>query len=79
MRLFLIFCVLPLAACMGREGPTVVAPPPAVPADLLVPCGGYTGPSPRTEGQLSDALVAEARGRQCANGRLAAIGEILSP
>jgi len=49
-----------------------------VPADLLQGCSGYTGPVPKNEGQLSDALVAEMRGRHCANGKLAAIDEILS-
>ncbi|WP_417699862.1 hypothetical protein [Pseudophaeobacter sp.] len=53
-------------------------PPPNVPADLLQPCAGYTGPLPQTEGQISDALIAEARGRRCANARLAAVGEILA-
>jgi hypothetical protein len=49
-----------------------------VPADLLMPCSGWTGLVPQTEGQYSDALVAEVRGRYCANGKLAAIGEILN-
>ncbi|WP_417714355.1 hypothetical protein [Pseudophaeobacter arcticus] len=52
-------------------------PPPQVPADLLQPCAGYTGPLPQSEGQISDALIAEARGRRCANGRLATVAEIL--
>ncbi|MFC4215097.1 hypothetical protein ACFP4H_14005 [Pseudophaeobacter arcticus] len=52
-------------------------PPPNVPADLLQPCAGYTGPLPRSEGQMSDALIAEARGRSCANGKLEAVAEIL--
>ncbi|WP_269751761.1 hypothetical protein [Pseudophaeobacter flagellatus] len=33
---------------------------------------------PQSEGQISDALIAEARGRSCANGKLAAVGEILA-
>jgi hypothetical protein len=49
-----------------------------VPADLLQPCAGYTGPLPQSEGQISDALIAEARGRRCANGKLATVGEILA-
>ncbi|MEP1497768.1 hypothetical protein [Pseudophaeobacter sp.] len=48
-----------------------------MPPDLLQPCAGYTGPLPQSEGQISDALIAEARGRACANGRLEAVGEIL--
>jgi hypothetical protein len=55
-----------------------VVPPPRVPADLLQPCAGYTGPVPQSEGQFSDALIAEARGRSCANGKLAAVAEILA-
>ncbi|MCD9148659.1 hypothetical protein [Pseudophaeobacter flagellatus] len=53
-------------------------PPPQVSADLLQPCAGYTGPVPQSEGQISDALIAEARGRTCANGRLAAVAEVLA-
>ncbi|WP_417701971.1 hypothetical protein [Pseudophaeobacter sp.] len=53
-------------------------PPPRVPADLLQPCAGYTGPLPQTEGQISDALIAEARGRRCANGKLATVAEVLT-
>lgn len=77
MRLFPICFVLLLSGCFGSDGPRVVAPPPVVPADLLRPAPGYSGPVPRTEGQLSDALIAEARGRRQANAQLAAIAEIL--
>ncbi|WP_353397687.1 hypothetical protein [Pseudophaeobacter arcticus] len=49
-----------------------------MPPDLLQPCAGYTGPLPQSEGQISDALIAEARGRACANGRLTAVAEILA-
>ncbi len=40
---------------------------------------GYTGPVPRNEGQFSDALIAEARGRACANEKLTTIAEIIGP
>ncbi|MEP0155210.1 hypothetical protein [Pseudophaeobacter sp.] len=50
-----------------------------MPADLLQACAGYTGPLPQTEGQMSDALIAEARGRSCANGKLATVADILNP
>ncbi|NDW56941.1 hypothetical protein G0P98_10530 [Yangia sp. PrR004] len=79
MRLFPIFCALLLGGCMGRDELVVVAPPPAVPADLLLPCPGYPGPAPATEGELSDALIAEARGRTCANRKLETINEVLAP
>jgi len=75
MRLCLLCCALLLSGCF--RAPEVVAPPPAVPADLLRPCAGYGGPMPRTEGQFSDALIAEARGRACANAKLEALQQIL--
>jgi len=49
-----------------------------VSADLLTKCPGYTGPVPQDEGQLSDALLAEVRGRHCANGKLTAVDDILN-
>ncbi len=76
MRLCLLCSLLLLTGCFGR-GSEPIKPPPDVPADLLQPCAGYTGPLPRTEGQISDALVAETKGRACANGRLATVAEIL--
>lgn len=79
MRLFPIFCALLLSGCFGSDRPQVVAPPPVVPADLLRPAPGWAGPVPATEGQLSDALIAEARGRRRANAQIAAIAEILKP
>ncbi|WP_420719814.1 Rz1-like lysis system protein LysC [Thalassovita sp.] len=75
MRLFPLCCALLLSGCL--RAPEVVAPPPPVPADLLRPCEGYGGPVPRTEGQFSDALLAEARGRACANAKLEALKQIL--
>jgi len=75
MRLFPLCCVLLLSGCL--RAPEVVAPPPAVPADLLRPCAGYGGPVPRTEGQLSEALITEVRGRACANAKLEALQTIL--
>ena len=75
MRLFPLCCALLLSGCL--RAPEVVAPPPPVPADLLRPCGGYGGPVPRTEGQLSEALIAEVRGRACANAKLEALQKIL--
>jgi hypothetical protein len=78
MRLFPLCCALLLSACTPPGIKPIPAPPP-VPTDLLQGCPGYTGPVPQDEGQLSDALVAEARGRACANGRLQAAAEILYP
>lgn len=77
MRLCLLCCSLLLSGCMGADGPQIFAPPPVVPDDLLRGCAGYQGPFPATDGQASDAWVAEARGRVCANGRIEAIREIL--
>lgn len=78
MRLCLLCCALLLIGC-GADPIVVTPPPPKVPADLLMPCAGYTGPHPSNEGQWSDAAVAEVRGRHCANGRIKAIAEILKP
>lgn len=77
MRLCLLCLPLLLTGCLGRESRAVVAPP-RVPADLLQTAPGYSGPYPQTEGQLSDALVAEAKGRALANSRLQTIAEILT-
>ncbi len=77
MRLCLLCLVSLLSACMGRDSDPARLPPPNVPADLVTPCPGYTGPVPTTEGQLSNALIAEAQGRGCANGKLEAVDEIL--
>ncbi|WP_122073719.1 hypothetical protein [Pseudophaeobacter sp. EL27] len=76
MRLYPLCLPLLLTGCFGPESEPVT-PPPRVPPDLLQPCAGYTGPVPQSEGQISDALIAEARGRACANGRLATVAEIL--
>ena len=77
MRLYPLCCLLLLTGCFGRDSEPE-KPPPRVPADLLQPVPGYTGPVPRTEGQLSDALIAERRGRQAANAKLATVAEILN-
>jgi hypothetical protein len=77
MRLCLLCLVSLLPGCMGRGSDPARLPPPNVPADLVTPCAGYTGPVPTTEGQLSNALIAEAQGRGCANGKLTTVAEIL--
>lgn len=77
MNRCLLFSLLLLAA-FGVQRRAPIEPPPDVPADLLQPCSGYSGPVPRNEGQLSDALIAEVRGRDCANSKLYTIGEILT-
>ena len=77
MRLCHLCLPLLLTGCFELGSEAVVLPP-RVPADLLQPCAGYTGPVPQTEGQISEALIAEAKGRGCANGKLAAIAEILT-
>ena len=77
MRLCLLCCLPLLTGCFGSDSEPIT-PPPRVPADLLLPCAGYTGPPPQSEGQISDALIAEVRGRACANGKLKTISEILA-
>ncbi len=76
MRLCLLCCWPLLSAC--TSDPVWVAFSPSVPADLFQPCPGYLDLPPVNEGQISDALIAEARGRDCANGKLATVAEILN-
>jgi hypothetical protein len=68
MRLCLIICALALAAC-GRD---VVVPP-----DMLTPCTGWQGGTPKTEGDLLRAGAAERAGRICANTKLEAVRAVL--
>lgn len=75
MNLWMIISVLLLSAC-GRDVPVNV-PPPQVPADYLVGCPGYSGPTPRTRGQFVDAAIAEKQGRLCANRKIEATAQIL--
>jgi len=77
MRLYPLCLPLLLTGCSQPVRELVILPP-NVPPDLLQPCAGYTGPLPHSEGQISDALIAEARGRSCANGRLTAVADILT-
>lgn len=76
MGLCLLCSALLLSGCGAEPAPVAVAP--HVPLDLFQPCRGYLGPRPGTEGQISDALIAEVRGRQCANGKLATMAEMLN-
>jgi len=76
MRLYHLCLPLLLNGCL-ELGSEPITPRPEVPADLLQPCAGYTGPLPQSEGQISDALIAEAQGRACANDKLTTVAEIL--
>lgn len=78
MRRYPIICALLLAAC-GREAQPVTAAPPQIPADLLKPAPGWTGPTPATDGGIIDAAWAEKRGRLQCNGQLLTISEIAYP
>jgi hypothetical protein len=78
MRRCLIICALLLAGC-GRELPPVTAAPPPIPADLLKPAPGWTGPTPYNEGTWGDAAWAEKRGRLQCNGQLLTIDQITNP
>ncbi|GAB1361845.1 hypothetical protein MASR1M32_10810 [Rhodobacter sp.] len=71
----LIITALLLAACGPEARPQPA--PPAIPADLLQPCPGWRGPTPRTDGQFGDAAAAEKRGRERCNSQLAAIAAIV--
>lgn len=68
MRRYLIICAMALAAC-GRDG--------VVPPDMLTPCGGWQGGTPKTEGELLRAGAAEKAGRICANTKLEAVRAVL--
>lgn len=67
MRLCLIICGAVLAGCG----------PKAVPVELVTPCPGWQGATPATEGELIRAALAERAGRECANGKLEAVGRIV--
>jgi hypothetical protein len=71
MRRLTVICLMLLAGC-GRD-----LPPPVVPADLLEPVPGWTGPSPKTKGALMAASLAEKRGLGQCNIDKDAIREIL--
>lgn len=77
MHRFLLCCALLLTACTRPPEPVVNVTPDISP-DLTKGCDGYTGPSPENEGQLSDAHIAEYRGRLCANAKLETIEETIN-
>ena len=67
MRLCLTICAALLAGC-GREA--------VIPPELVTPCPGWQGRRPATEGEVMRAALAEKGGRECANGKLAAIAAL---
>ena len=69
------FWLLLLAAC----GHPAIEVAPVVPAALLTPCAGWQGPTPATQGDLIEAVVAERSGRLCANDKLASVGRLIGP
>lgn len=79
MRHCLIICALLLAGCGRDRDPQIIAAPTAIPADLLVAPKGYTGPTPRTEGQLADAAAADKGALMRCTGQLLAISDIAYP
>ncbi len=74
MPRFPLITALLLAACGPEPSPQPALP--QIPIDLLQPCPGWRGPTPRTEGQFGDAAAAEKRGRERCNSQLAAIAGI---
>ena len=63
------YCLMPgLLDAWSSPAPDWVAVGPNVAPDLLQCCSGYLGPMPQSEGRNAEALIAEARGRSCANG-----------
>lgn len=77
MRPCLIILALSLAAC-GPEPRAIPAPAP-IPADLLVPPPGWTGPTPRTEGAFADATAATLGALNQCRGQLLTIADIVTP
>lgn len=71
MRLCLIICASALAACGADPGP--------IPPELLMPCPGWSGRVPQTEGELIRASLAERLGRECANDKIATLAQIAGP
>lgn len=76
MRHCLITCLMLLAAC-GPDARPILAPPP-ISADLLIQQPGWTGPTPRLDGQFALAAAAEKHGREMCNGQLGTIRDTLS-
>lgn len=77
MRYSVLFCVMLLSGCLGRDEPVVSLIPLQVEPDLLTPCNGHTGPVPQTEIEFVKATAAEKAGRLCNEGKLQAVGEIV--
>ncbi|WP_206601138.1 hypothetical protein [Pseudophaeobacter leonis] len=77
MRLCLLCLVSLLAGCMGRGSDPDRLPPPNVPTDLVTPVQAILARCRQLRAELSNALIAEAQGRGCANGKLATVAEIL--
>lgn len=71
MHRSLIIFVLLLAGCGGD------LPTPVVPADLLEPVPGWSGPTPETQGQLVSAVIADRRALGQCNLQVETIREIL--
>lgn len=76
MRHCLIICAALLAACGRDPVQTALVTAPVDPG-LLQPCSGWTGPTPQTEGELADAMLAEKRGRLTCNAQIEAVAKIL--
>ena len=74
MRLCLIICAMALASC--GPGKTAVVRT-YVPADLLETEAGWEGPAPQSEREFIRAAEAEKAGRERANAKLEAIGDIV--
>ena len=75
MRLCLLFLPLLLNAC-GEKAGVDVSVAPSIPADLLRPVSGYTGPLPHDEKAYADAAHAEQRGRMTCNLQLEAVADL---
>jgi hypothetical protein len=75
MRHCLIICAALTAACTDRA-PNLAQP--YVPADLLLPCRTQLRAA-ETERDLAQNMLTRAADLDCANGKIAAIAQIIAP
>lgn len=74
MRVLLIICAMLFVACTKSE----VVVNHGVSPDLLSPCPGWRGGEVWTERDVIEVLLAERRGRICANTKIETIDRTLN-
>lgn len=66
---------MPLGACSPVDHPVTHF---VVPHVDLVPCKGWTGPTPTTEGQFADATAATLHAKDCDERKMTTAAVILA-